>query len=272
MTRGRTSKLPAATACYVYGVFSASVSLDLRKFVPMGVFPLECVRSGRLQALVGAVSKDEFNDTAIQGRDLRWIAEKAQHHDEVARSVAARAAFVPFRFCTVCKDEASVLKLLASNEEVFLAALAKLEGRSEWGIRITRTANKRDPVKPQTREADAQSGKAYLLRRQRELSEREQTENRVRSYAEACHKQLEQLACEARRLAENRYRPSSGAQDIFSASYLIPNGEAQRFKQCVSHLTEQYSPLGITLHATGPWPAYSFTDLELSSSRMSADE
>jgi len=261
--------LPSATACYVYGVLSASVKLDPQEFVPMGTFPMECLRSGRLQALVDAVSRDEFNDAAIQERDLRWIAEKAQHHNEVALLVAAKAAFVPFRFCTVLKDEASVLELLASNEDAFLAALTKLDGKSEWGVRITRTGNKPDAVKAETQKQDDQSGKAYLLRKQRELRETEQAVQKIRSYAEACHRELEQLACAANRLPGNRYGPVSGAQNVFSASYLVKESEVETFKQRVTRLAEKYSPLGINLHLTGPWPAYSFTDLELSSTTIS---
>jgi len=270
MTSRQSRNLPGATACYVYGVLSASANLDLHKLVPMGAFPLECVRSGRLQALVDTVSKEEFNDDAIQECDLRWIAEKAQHHDEVARLAAAEAPFIPFRFCTVLKDESSVLKLLASNEEAFLEALAKLNGKSEWGVRITRSGNKRDAVGAEKQKQDAQSGKAYLLRKQRHLREKEQTEQKARSYAEACHKELEQLACATARLPANRYGSMSSAHDVFSASYLIADNHAQSFKRRVSKLTEKYSPLGINLHLTGPWPAYSFTNLELSFTRASA--
>ncbi|PYL60269.1 MAG: gas vesicle protein GvpFL, partial [Verrucomicrobia bacterium] len=55
-----------------------------------------------------------------------------------------------------------------------------------------------------------------------------------------------------------------------SASYLIADSEAQAFRQRVVKLADEYSPLGIDLHLTGPWPAYSFTDLDVSSTRISA--
>ena len=270
MASGRTSKLRRGTACYVYGVLPASVNLDLRKFVPMGTSPMKCLRGGKLQALVDVVSREEFNDAEIQARDLRWIAEKVQHHNRIAQLAAATAAFVPFRFCTVLKDEASILKLLASNEEVFLTAFAKLEGKSEWGVRITCNGNKRDAVQGKTHTQEGQSGKAYLLRKQRELRATEQMEQRMRSYAETCHRELEQLASAVNRLPGDNYGSASGARSIFSASYLIVDSEAPAFRQRVARLAGEYSPLGINLHLTGPWPAYSFTDLELSPTRISA--
>jgi len=264
------NRLPGAKACYVYGVLSASVKLDPQKFVPMGTSPMECLRTGRVQALVDAVSREEFNDTAIQSRDLRWIAERAQHHNAVALLAAAKATFVPFRFCTVLKNEAAVLKLLASNEEAFLETIAKLQGKSEWGVRITRSENKHHVMKAEAHKQSDQSGKAYLLRKQRELRETEQMQQKMRSCAEACHRELEQLACAANRLPGNRYSPVSGDQNVFSASYLVAESEAEAFKKRVTRLAEEYSPLGMNLHLTGPWPAYSFTELELSPTTMSA--
>jgi len=264
MASRQPSQPRPGTVWYVYGVLPASASLELHNLVPMGTSPMVCLRSGRLQALVDAVSREEFNDAAIQRRDLRWIAEKAQHHNEIARLAAAKATFVPFRFCTVLKDEASVLKLLALNEGAFFAAFAKLEGKSEWGVRITRTANKRDAVKAKAHKQEDESGKAYLLRKQRELRDNEQIEQSMRSNAEACHRELEQLACAANRLPGNRYGLVNDGQSIFSAAYLIADSEAQAFKQRVGKLAEENSPLGIKLHLTGPWPAYSFTDLKLS--------
>lgn len=269
MASRRTSKLRRGTACYVYGVLPASVNLDLHNFVPMGTSPMKCLRSGTLQALVDAVSREEFNDAEIQTRDLRWIAEKIQHHNRVAQLAAATATFIPFRFCTVLKNEASVLKLLASNEEAFLSAFEKLEGKSEWGVRITCNGNKPDTVKTETHKQEGQSGKAYLLRKQRELQASEQTEQRMRSYAEACHRELEELASAANRLPGNSYGSVSSARSFLSASYLITDSEAPAFRQRVAKLAREYSPLGINLHLTGPWPAYSFTDLELSSTRIS---
>jgi len=45
---------------------------------------------------------------------------------------------------------------------------------------------------------------------------------------------------------------------ISNISYLIPEGKVGEFQGTVKRLHEYYSPKGLWLESTGPWPPYSF--------------
>jgi hypothetical protein len=168
--------------------------------------PFEVVGHGRLLAVIGRDNLGEPNlDSLLE-------------HERMVEAIMADRVVLPMRFGTTLPDEAALAKVLAEREDEFLAALERVRGRVEVGVRDTRT-----PAP-----AEAQTGREYLEAKLRHTRE-----------ADALHQPLAGLAVAAER------KPS----ETLRASYLVEAGDLDEFCAAAERLD---------LHVTGPWPPYSF--------------
>ena len=184
----------------------------------LGDAPLEGVREG---ALVAVVSRHDAAPGAVE--DL-WA------HERVVEAAMEDRAVLPARFGTTLEDDAALRAVLAERQDEFLAALARVRGRLEVGIRAVQPA--------EAPRAPAATGREYL-------------EGRLRDdrSAQALHETLTGLAVEAAR------RPSRPGE-VLRAAYLIEAPALAGFRATVDRLQREHADMAIL--CTGPWPPYSF--------------
>jgi len=188
--------------------------------------PLDIVREG---ALLGVVSRHDRRpgDPAL---DALW------EHERVIESLMADRAVLPMRFGTRLAGDDALRETLADRQQEFLAALDRVRGRVELGIRAMQPAAVADaPAR------DAATGREYLdgkLRAARRL-DRE---------ADAVHEPLAALAAASTRHA------ARGPDELLRASYLVDTDDVGRFRAAVERL-QQDDP-GVGILCTGPWPPY----------------
>jgi hypothetical protein len=149
-------------------------------------------------------------------------------HEQVVERLMADCTVVPMRFGSTVAGEDALRDLLAERREELTAALARVRGRIELGVRAL--------AQPP---AAHRSGRDYLLARLR-----------ASRHADALHEPLARLAADAVR------RPPRGAGELLRGAYLVDGGEVVRFRAGVEDLQDAHPEL--TIHCTGPWPAYSF--------------
>jgi Gas vesicle synthesis protein GvpL/GvpF len=115
------------TGVYVYGILPGDVELtsDIQGIGdPPG--QVELVRSGQLAALVSEVDLSRSLGTP---KDL-------QTHEEILDSTAVGSPVLPLRFGAVLASEDAVVEeLLEPHRDEFAAALAELEGRTEYLVK-----------------------------------------------------------------------------------------------------------------------------------------
>jgi hypothetical protein len=180
--------------------------------------PLDAVREGEL---VAVISRHDDSPGAL---DNLW------EHERVVEEIMADRAVLPARFGTTLDDEAALRQVLAERGAEFLAALARVRGRVEVGIRAVELTE----APPEA----ATTGRAYL----------EAKLERGRSAA-AVHETLAGLAVEVS-------RGPTRADEVLRASYLIEAPALAPFRATVEHL--QHAHPDLALLCTGPWPPYSF--------------
>ncbi|UCM90524.1 GvpL/GvpF family gas vesicle protein [Streptomyces marincola] len=225
------------------------------------------LRAGALAAVVQAVPAAEFTPEALRGHlsDRASLERFARAHHEVVAAVAAAGPAVPVPLTTLYADEDRARQAITEAAPRFLAALKRVAGRDEWGVKVFATAPAGGGAEAAGGPPPAgtgRSGRAYLdLLRERQRA-RETRRDTVHAEVERIDAALRACAADARRL--RTHGPDlTGAQhpQVLNAAYLVDRSRSAELAATVAALrggTERGAPLRIEL--TGPWAPYSFAE------------
>jgi hypothetical protein len=190
--------------------------------------PLEGLREGPLQAVfsrhAGAVGEP--------APDALWA------HERVVERLMADRAVLPMRFGSRVADEAALRRVLADGASAYVAALARVAGRVELGVRaLARNGGAENPVPAGV------SGRDYVMAKLH-------GSRRAEGEAAALHAPLAALAADA------RCQPPRGDGELLRGAYLVDRPAVARFRATVERLQATHPEAAIL--CTGPWPPYSF--------------
>jgi hypothetical protein len=237
----------AETGWYLYGVVPGGAA-------PAGVSTLE---EDGVAGLVRRVSLAEYDEAALPERlaDPAWLEAEIRAHEAVLEAALAEGPVLPCRFCTIYRDEHELRRFLAERGPVLAAALERLRGRVELGVKGFEA---RDGRKGEAEQAA--TGRAYLEARQRERQAREELAVRRGAIARELHERL-LAAADDGVLLDLQRRELSGrdATMVFNGSYLV--ADRARFEAAVA--VAGAAAQGVDLELTGPWPPYNFVPEEL---------
>lgn len=215
----------------------------------------------QVKDLVSALTKT--TGTADSGTE-----EILQAHEDVVDTLMKSTTVVPFKFGTILKDETAASKMLQDDEEKFKQLLAKFSGRAEWGLKVY--ADYQEFIKymlhiePKFKDLEEKReklsrGAAYLLGKKREEELKNDVVARLAKVTEVIFQELGKDAYTAK-LNNTLPQKMSGKKKemILNTVYLVERENAACFCRQGERLTEQYTPMGLELEVSGPWPPYSF--------------
>lgn len=246
---------------WVYAVTSGDGTTP-PELAGVGGAPLRAVTGAGLVAVVSAVDLAEYGEEPLRANleDLAWLEATARAHHNVIDAVAEAGPTVPMQLATVYRSEERVAAMLAERRDDLLAALDRIRGRSEWGIKIyvPESAGEATPAGTGRPGSSGRSGTAYLQRRRSELSAREHVRAAAASSAEEIHAELAALAAAAR-LHKPQHPQLTGRPEpmILNATYLVDDERVSVFCAAADELAGRHPAVRVEL--TGPWPPYSFT-------------
>jgi hypothetical protein len=183
-----------------------------------------------IDAVVSVVDRE-----AIEASEESVLAH-ARVVDELSN---VNEAVVPARFGRGFGDGDSLQSAVREREAELRAALERVRGCVELGLRVLAPAAE-EAALPAT-------GREYMVGRL-ERSRRDE------AAAEELHAPLAALARDATKSL--RATP----QLFLSAAYLVPRGDVERFREAVRAEQEEHPDLSFA--CTGPWPPYSFATAE----------
>jgi hypothetical protein len=165
------------------------------------------------------------------------------------------------RLCTVYRDAAGLRAMLTREREALLEALARLAGKSEWGVKVfvadAGTASPPD-VGSEVDEAPA-SGTDYMRRRGLARDSRQAADELRYAASVVIHDRLASTVADALTCPPQRPEASAHAGEmLLNGVYLVDDGHRDTFLELVCTLQAEYEPAGLELEPTGPWPAYNF--------------
>lgn len=265
----------------------------LTQGLPAGVAgePVRLIDGGGLTAVVGTVDLREFGAQALRRKleDLEWLGAAARAHDRVITALARNTATVPVGLATVFSGDESVRAMLDAQREKLDAALSRLEGRTEWGVKayavpVAQTAPTAAPAAASTPADEAGAtgtsaadgtaddagardtaggegaGAAFLRRRRAQLARQRSTAQSRAERAERIHARLSELSVSSRRYApQNPALTGRREQMLLNGAYLVDDERLDGFRSAVAALDAEARAEGVHVELTGPWPSYSFT-------------
>ena len=258
---------PAAVGSgwYVYGVVPAAqvpgdAFAEARGVSPAGGVVL--VADEELAAIASDVPLAEFGEAAIAENlhDPAWLEEKVRAHEAVLEAALERGPLVPFRFGTIYRSDEQVRQMLRENSRLG-TTLERLRGTFELGVKafFDEDAFDRSHDDDST-SGDAEGGRAYLLRKQRERRLADERSAFAADCAGDSHERLAAAAEEGRANPPQRPEVTGGSAGamILNGAYLVRAERREAFKDAVTELESDYGPRGVSYELTGPWPAYNF--------------
>ncbi|HWC82066.1 MAG TPA: GvpL/GvpF family gas vesicle protein [Pseudonocardiaceae bacterium] len=185
------------------------------------------------------------------------LATLVRQHDSVVRAVFDRKPVLPLRFGTVVADEDAAVRLLRARHDEVAEWLDRVDGQREWGVRARLPADDTPAEPPEPTPTEGISGTEYLALRQNRLAAIERSRGDRAGLAAAARDTLARQATDS---ARRDRLPGLLLDD----AYLVATANEPAFHGEVQRLAEELGERGVTVELTGPWPPYSFADLELS--------
>jgi hypothetical protein len=200
-----------------------------------------------------AISSGGITAFASEHPNLELEAEASAlwKHENVVEVLMEQATVLPMRFGSELPDVATVRAMLVERGEDLSAALERVRGAVELGVRILderpadRSPQQASVVAPAS-SAPLGPGATYLLQRLERSQE-------VEALVERVHGPLAALARASRR------RRLNGSRFLLTGAYLVDRDLVETFRSRVEKLDAE-SPASVV--CTGPWPPYGFSSLD----------
>ena len=244
---------------WAYGVLDGDV---VGPSTPLGVDPaheVELIRHVGLAVIVSPVPLDDFGERSLHEslEDLDRLEILARVHNEVLREALRQGAVVPFRICTIFESAAGVKEMLARQRSRLTAALQRLQGRAEWGVKAYAVGGASHGAGG----SEPASGTDYLRQKLADRNAVVMTQQALDTAVETLHARLRERAADAV-LNPPHHRELSGPtkEMVLNAAYLVADVDADGFGALVADLARRHRSDGLELELTGPWPAYNFSE------------
>jgi Gas vesicle synthesis protein GvpL/GvpF len=252
----------ADSVVYLYAVTDAAPADEpADEHAPAGVdgVPVRRIVFGDLAAVVSSVDPTRFSEEALRRslEDLQWLERIARAHNAVVTAAARSGPVAPVRLATVYLDDENVRTLLDERSSEFTAALDRIRGRAEWGVKGFAVRTEGDTSSQATE--DSKPGTAYLMRRRAERDRAARGLQDAAEAAEAVHKAMSAVAVASRRYQPQDPRLSGRREEmVLNVAYLVDQAGAEVLRR----LVERQQGESLRLELTGPWAPYSFATLE----------
>jgi gas vesicle protein GvpL/GvpF len=254
----------ADTGVYLYGVVQDLAPDALRDLPGVAGTPVRAVAEGGFTALVSTVDLEEFGEAALRRNleSLSWLEATARAHHDVVDVVARAAPTAPVRIATVYRDDDRVREVLRERRDELTDVLGRVVGRAEWGVKAYGTAEAPSPGPAEPEQAAGERpGMAYLRRRRVQQQSREDASRRLAEQAQEIDATLGRYAVASRRHPPQDPRLSGHEGTmILNVAYLLDEDRVDALAAAADELRARLP--GVRIELTGPWPAYSFTELD----------
>ncbi|MGW0994829.1 GvpL/GvpF family gas vesicle protein [Streptomyces sp. NPDC002523] len=233
---------------YVYAICRPLDAPLQAELTGVGGVPPALLHHQGLVAVVGKVPEADFDEEALLAHleDPDWRAAAVRAHEGVIDALTTVTTPLPLRLATVIPDDSGVRTMIETRGDDFRRILDRLEGRVEWGVRIS--------LEPESEpESGAGAEPTELV-----PAATEPVPAAAERLARSLHERLSRHAEDSRLHAPHHVAPSTvPGRKILDAAYLVPRAQCEKFVELVDRARDEAPGLRVELR--GPWAAYFFT-------------
>ena len=211
---------------------------------------------GGLWLVVAEAPLDTYGSGRLEQHlsDMDWVGRIALAHEEVVEAFARRpsATVIPMKLFTMFSTRERAIADVAGRRRSVSAAMRRIAGADEWGVRITRAA----PSAAVPALERPRTGAAFLAARKQA---RDVVHGARVAAAEAALDTFDRLATfarKARRRDDNGL--GGGTPPLLDAVFLVTKRNRSRFTLTARRHVDTCASAGAIMTVTGPWPAYNF--------------
>jgi len=201
-----------------------------------------------------AVRVLKIEDISVLVRDCEAVPvtqENTLAHAAVVRAVFTRTTPVPFRFGTLATEQ-QLRSFITTNKRALANKLAHLRGCVEMDLKTTWQSSNPSPNKPNPA---AGPGTAFLLEKRRELVGDDQALAERAELSTFFRTELGSL------IKDEKIGLPSEKTTVTKVYHLVESARIKEYRARVEELRAQRPELQLDL--SGPWPPYSFANIEL---------
>ena len=228
---------------YVYCLLEGIAQLDQ---LPQGISnaPVRILPIDDLAVLVSDVDKDAVAVTR----------ETALAHAAVVRSVLDRTTPLPFRFGTLVSEE-QLRSYLSTRKPALENDLRLVRGCVEMGVKIIWSISNNDPHEQQLSDEKQGAGARFLEEKRREILGDEQRSAQATEISGWLHESIGELI----RDEHVAVRPSEKL--VLTAAHLVERNKIRQYREKIAEARASRPDLHFLM--SGPWPPYTFANIEL---------
>ena len=220
-----------------------------------GLDALDHSPPGISDAKVSLLKHEELG-VLVSGLEIDAVPVTPEHaltHAAVVRSVLDRTTPLPFRFGTVVGEQ-QLKNYLTARKAALQTQLKHVHGCVEMNVKIIQQVQN-DEVPPRHEDRSQGPGTAFLAEKRREIIGDERKADQAAELSTLVHEALDGLINDE----QVTLRPSERL--VFAAAHLVERSTVQAYREKVSEAVKRRPELHFLV--SGPWPPYSFANIEL---------
>ena len=247
---------------------------------PSAVYVHGIIRSGRPLHIEAAGMDEHRPVRAIHHRDLAAIVSDVAAgvvestrgnllaHERVNAAVLRKHTLIPMSFGMVFRSDEDVVELLRSAYDAFAKVLAEMDGKFEFGLKVSWNRDavikaieqEDEDIASLREEIGGQEGSAFGARMQYGRLVDAALEQRAQQLVADFLQRLRD-ACVASRCNE-----TVGERMIMNAAFLVERKKEAAFERRLKAVADGFPEL--TFQLTGPWPLYNFVAIRLKQEKV----
>ena len=257
------------SALYVFG------------FVPKGKLPEDLKIDGiehdqiviqeelsTVNAVVSYVPMSDFvgEEAEIRLQDIEWVTPRAVRHQYAIEKILEVSPVLPAQFGVLFSSRDNLEKFVQSNHVEIKGFLELISDKNEWGVKVywdslqTKQLIRETEFGAQVQQlAELSEGARYFKEKQLNSEIEKKVTDRLRSILIDASTQLSNISHDARkRKIVIDDSTEEGRQMVANWAFLLETARTDEFMSILDKINSNFSPNGIFLRVSGPWPPYSF--------------
>ena len=178
--------------------------------------------------------------------------DNALAHAAVVRSILDRTTPLPFRFGTLVTEQ-QLVNYLSARKPALETKLAQVRGCVEMSVKIIQEPAAQESA--QDEDVNQGAGTSFLAQKRREILGGEQSAAEASRISTWLHDKVSGLI----RAEHVTLRPTEKL--VLAAAHLIERAKVKKYRENMAETCQSRPDLHFLL--SGPWPPYSFANIEL---------